>query len=464
MSVLPEIFNLAEPTQFERFVEKSDIIEINPSDGQNNIRDFGGQLRFYFTCDRYCLLSSPRSGFRCRVGFLTRGDGTAVNINNNNMNANITLANNWFGHLFKSARLSISGKPIEHVLELGTSMDILYHLKGDDFKNQSGSLCGFIPDENSGLADQIEYTSSVTAAQAAGQAAFNPAMTKNVNFNNGYKRRMEQYNYTVANNDTVRYAECFISLSHIFGFCNDIEKLIKFVNVEIEMIRAQNNNLISFGAANYSMAFGDPVTTGLLKLKLEIETIRPSPEIMVMMNEQIKTPIRCNFLERICENRPATTNQTVQFNANKFNAPRFIFIVSHTPDRNLFTHCNIEKISVSVGDEIYPNLDQGTNFLENTYTKFYQSYLDSAEYFNGKPSLSMKEFKDLYSIFCIDTSNQTEKILGQNRSTGFVIHRRELPADNALRQNQQNVQYYILTLNQCSFEIDCIQNIVKQIN
>ena len=230
------------------------------------------------------------------------------------------------------------------------------------------------------------------------------------------------------------------------------------------MIRSANNNLTSHGEANYSIAFGDPATTGIIKLKLEIETVRPNHEIMQMLNDQIKTPIRCNFLERICEGKPATTSQTVEFNETKFNAPRFIFIVARTANRNLFTHCNIERIRISVGDEIYPNLDQSCNFLENTYSKFYQSYLDVSEYFDGKPSISMKEFKDLYSLFCIDTSNHIEKVLGQNRSIGFTIGRRESPADNTVRQNQQNVQYYILTLNQASFEIDCTQNIVKKIN
>lgn len=301
MSLTPEIFQLQEDTKYDQFCEKNDIIEVLPSNGQNNLA-LGSQIRFNFTCDRFCLLSSPRSGLRIRVGFLTR-EGNA-----NNMNANITLANNWPAYLFDAGKLSIGNSTIENVSQLGTSIDIIHNLKGDEFRKNYGEMCGFICDENSGLADQIEFSSNVTQAQLGGNANFHPSIVKNPNFNNGFKRRMELYNYPVANNDTVRYAEAFIPLSSIFGFCDSVEKLLKYVNVDIEFNRSQDNNLISFGSQNSSISFGEPVTTGLLNLKLEIETIRPNSELIASLNKQLTTPIKCSFLHRSCDNKAATNN------------------------------------------------------------------------------------------------------------------------------------------------------------
>ena len=455
MALTPQIFQLQEDTLYDHFCEKNDIIEIQPTNGQNNL-GLGSPIRFNFTCDRFCLLSSPRSGIRIRVGFLTREN------NVNNMNANITLGNNWAAYLFDSAKLSIGNSTIETVSQLGTAVDIFHNLKGDEFRKNYGEMCGFIPDENSGLADQIEFSSNITQAQLGGNAAFHPTIVKNNSFNNGFKRRMELYNYTVANNDTVRYAEAFLSLSSIFGFCESVEKLLKFVNIDIEMIRSQNNDLISFGAANTSISFGDPATTGIINLKLEIETIRPNSELISSLNSQLKSPIKCSFLHRSCDNKPQTNNIVAEFNETKFNSPRYIFIVSHTPTRNLFRHLNMDRIKISIGDELYPNLDFNGRFLENSFTKYYQEYVNAVKYLDSSPAITMKDFRDLYSVFCVDCSNQVEKIKSQNRSLGISIQRRAIPVNDDIVQNPIQANYYILTLNQKTYVIDCIANTVKE--
>ena len=129
--------------------------------------------------------------------------------------------------------------------------------------------------------------------------------TFNADYNPGYQRRRELFNYTVAGNDVVRNVECFIPLSDVFGFAEGFTKLLKFISFDIELTRkaAGEYHDCVFGAANTGMHFGNNDSTGLLHIQLEIEHIIPSDEISVMLdNEFKKGSLEIGFLQRSCVN------------------------------------------------------------------------------------------------------------------------------------------------------------------
>jgi len=442
------------------------VIEIYPACGLNqaNLNSADSQLRFILNSEnRFLHLASNKTGFRIRVGYITRAGA------NNDRNAKCTLVSNWTNHLFSSAKFNLCGTTIKHLQNLGVATDILYSVRGEEFRKYEGEIEGFIPDTGNGSAsDTIASTPTFIAGVVDDGAGIvntlsNKLLSKNVNYNEGFERRLKIYNYRVANDNDVRYAEVFIPLKSIFSFCEEYNRVLKYINFEIELIRQTNNQRIYFGAENTSLAFGDPNTTGLLNIVLEIESITPNPQLSVELDNELKDPIHIAFLERTCINRVAGHSQTWDVSETRFTAPRYVFIANYHGNRNSFPHSDISYIQVVIDGEVTPNLQQGCRFLENRYTKFYQSFKEACKYFDSGTGITMREFADLYSIFVIDVSNQKDKIKGTNSNMSIRVHRNAIPADNANRCNPQNAEYYILILQEKHLKLNCLTGMVETI-
>jgi hypothetical protein len=460
---IPEHFKINTPIEYDRSVIKTEIVEVYPACGMNqqNLNSADAQLRFILNSEnRFFHLSSNKSGFRVRVGFITKANGGA-----NDRTTKCTLVSNWFGHMFGSAKFSLCGRTIEHIQNLGVAMDIMYHMKRKEFRLDEGELCGFIPDTDTGGAGYTSTLKTVTMADAAAAvtALSNKTLTVDDAYNKGFKRRLNLYNYTVAADDVVRYAECFVPLSSIFGFVDEYDRLMKYVSLEIELIRQITNAKIYFGTDGTSISFGDPNTTGLLHIVLELESVTPSPQYAIEMDNDIKEPILITYLERTCINRVAGQTQTFDITETRFSCPKYIFIVCMKNNRNLFRHSDVSYVQVVVDSETYPNLQQNTKFVENRYTKFYQSFSDIARYFDAGVAISMKEYKELYTIFGVDVSNQKEKIRGVNSNISMRISRNAIPANDNDATNPQSTEYFILFLTEKSLKYNALSGQIEEI-
>ncbi len=74
---------------------------------QRNLSTFSTQIRFILNSEnQFIHLSSKRSGFRARVGFITRVAAA------NDKNAICSLVSNWFGHMFNSTKFGLCGRTI----------------------------------------------------------------------------------------------------------------------------------------------------------------------------------------------------------------------------------------------------------------------------------------------------------------------------------------------------------------
>ena len=71
------------------------------------------------------------------------------------MNANITLSNNWFMHLFDDIELRLGSTVIERVQFPGIVSDVFNSMEDVDTKEQNGELFGFIPDSSNEVNDTI---------------------------------------------------------------------------------------------------------------------------------------------------------------------------------------------------------------------------------------------------------------------------------------------------------------------
>ena len=78
----------------------------------------------------------------------------------------------------------------------------------------------------------------------------------NENYNEGFLKPRKLYNYTVANNNDFREIELFIPFNRIFSFCDEVNRILKYIPFEIVLTRSGNNSHCYFGANNTAIDFG----------------------------------------------------------------------------------------------------------------------------------------------------------------------------------------------------------------
>ena len=128
----------------------------------------------------------------------------------------ISFASNWFSYLFEDAQLRLGGATIEHISHLGVVTDVFYQMENAEFRYQTGSLVGFIPDTSSEVSDSIGRRigdiagNDVNAIAANVNHANQCNVQANENYNEGFIRRRKLYNYTFAANDDFRELDVFI--------------------------------------------------------------------------------------------------------------------------------------------------------------------------------------------------------------------------------------------------------------
>ena len=93
------------------------------------------------------------------------------------------------------------------------------------------------------------------------------SIRSNENYNEGFVRRRKLYNYTVANNNDFREVELFIPLNRIFSFCDEVNRLLKYIPFEIILTRSGNTSHCYYRANNTAIDFGGD-ESGLISIVL----------------------------------------------------------------------------------------------------------------------------------------------------------------------------------------------------
>ena len=143
-AIIPRFFRVNQPTQFDYSCISKKYFTVKPSNGDSSANlNNGDNITFsYEGQKKYYRLADPDSGFLIRIGYRTKIGA------NRDQSANITLSNNWFGHLFSSVKFRMGSQDFETINDIGTVMDILNHLSGDEFKHISAEDYIWIPDND----------------------------------------------------------------------------------------------------------------------------------------------------------------------------------------------------------------------------------------------------------------------------------------------------------------------------
>ena len=301
--------------------------------------------------------------------------------------------NNSMIYLFRDIRYELSGHEIEKVNYVGYATTMLGLLKyTEDFGRSKG-------------LNQSWYKDSTNAPN---------------NQNTGFwVRHQHIFNNFDADKGTFSFR---IPLKHVFGFCEDYDKVVYGFKHTLSLTRTHEHDAI-FRAGGV-----DPGKIVLSKVTWFMPHVMPADkdkmELYKIIERKEKVSVGYRMIQCTSISVPQDTSFSWRLSVKSSpEVPRFIIVGFQTERNNdqtknnaLFDNLSIKNIYVMLNSNRYPTLDYNLHFPSQ---KIGRAYGDVAEFrskfFNineliSNPCISYYEYKNLYPLFVFDVSKQSERL------------------------------------------------------
>lgn len=382
---MASLLNIKEGLTFDESLQEYQVHEYEPQSGAQ-LNNSGSEIRI--NIETQDLFLHPSESYLLVEGRLMKNDNTAY------ADADfVSLVHNGIMYLFKSISYRLSGQQIEHLNDPGVATTMLGMLTyPDDFSKSQG-------------LNQLWFKDTTADAEDA---------------NTGFKARRD---FIIAKPTTKGNFSFTIPLKHIFGFADDYDKVVYGFKHELRLVRDSDSNAILRAAA-----VNDVAKIKLTKLSWFVPHVNPSDESKMLLYKTIqsKSKIQCGFRMRQCDSIavPQSTQFTWRLAAKAGREkPRWIIVGFQTDRSNdqvhnasVFDHCRLKNIHVNLNAERYPAVDFNAGFTQNKTARLYKEAADFRKKFHHmEPLLSNgyinpSDFIDLYPIFVIDVSHQSERL------------------------------------------------------
>ena len=307
-------------------------------------------------------------------------------------------------HLFKAVRYELSGQEIENVLHLGQATTMLGLLKyPDDFSKSKG-------------LNQLWYKDTTALAEAD---------------NSGFIIRR---NYIIKNSNPKGTFSFKIPQKHIFGFCEDYDKVVYGLKLTLTLTRNDNDDTI-FGANA-----ADAGKIMLSKISWFMPHVTPADEdkmkLYKIIERKEKLPVGYRMIQCDTASIPQATTFSWRLSVKSSPEVPCFIIVGFQTNKNgdqetnpsIFDNVNVSNIYATLNSMRYPTADYNISFLAQ---KFSRAYGDAAEFrskfFNmdelmSNPNITPSDYKDLYPLFLFDVSKQSEKLKYSTTDIQIKMH------------------------------------------
>ncbi|XP_065683476.1 uncharacterized protein LOC124809560 [Hydra vulgaris] len=213
-----------------------------------------------------------------------------------------------------------------------------------------------------------------------------------------------------------------IPLKHIFGFCDDYNKVIYGFKHTLTLVRKSDNDAI-FRVA--TVAAGQ---VNLNKISLFIPHVIPSDiernNLYKAIESKVTLPV--TFRSRQCDTITVLQSTTFTWRLSvkiSTEKPKYI-IVGFQTNKNgnqelnpsLFDHCDLKNMYIMLNQEKYPAVDYILSFLNQQFSRAYRDASTFSEKFYGMNKLITQSnitpayYKDLYPLMVFDVSKQSERL------------------------------------------------------
>ena len=213
-----------------------------------------------------------------------------------------------------------------------------------------------------------------------------------------------------------------ILLKHIFGFCENYDKVVYGFKHTLTLIRKSDDDAVFRTNATAAGKID------LTKLSLFMPHVTPSFQELNNLTKLIesKVTVAVAFSSRQCDRSVAPVSNIFSWRLSTSSAseiPRFIIVgfqknkdSSQELNPSVFDHCNLKNINVTLNSDRYPAVDYDLAFQNNKYSR---AYKDAAK-FNNKfygyselitqPNLTALNYRYICPLFVIDMSKQSENL------------------------------------------------------
>ena len=380
-----DILNFTEASSVDEGIEKYQWHEYEPA-ARTNLNS-AGEIRINIeTQDLFC---HPSESYLLIEGRLLKAvAGTAY------ANADeIAITNNGLMHLFSQIGYSLSGQDIE----------TLYH-----------------PGQASTMLGLLKYPNDFALAQGLNQLWYKDTGATAVMANNtGFGIRQA---YLIQKPNAKGTFSFIVPLSHIFGFCEDYDKIVYGLKHTLTLVRKSDDDAI------FRLAATDVGKVDVNKISWFMPHVTPSDMERAQLYKTIesKTSLPVAYRARQCDTItvPQSTNFSWRLSVKTApEQPRWV-VVGFQTDRggnqehnpSVFDHCNLKNAYVMLNQERYPAVDYDLSFPNQKFSRAYREAATFSEKFYGMDQLITQsnitpvDYKDLYPLMVFDVSKQSEKL------------------------------------------------------
>ena len=385
------ILRITDPILSDDSIDKYEEFEYGPVAG-TNLNSSGTDIRL--AIETQDIFAHPSESFLIIEGRLVKANNNSYG--NNDL---ITLTNNGIMHLFKRIQYDLSGQEIENIMNVGQATTMLGLLKyPDDFSKSKG-------------LNQLWYKDTTGVADGN---------------NTGFSIRR---NYIIVNSDPKGSFSFKIPLKHIFGFCEDYDKVVYGLKHNLTLTRNDNNGAIF--KSDQNDAAGNPYADGkviLSKVSWFMPHVTPADkdkmELYKIIERKEKIPVGYRMIQCDSASIPQVTSFSWRLSVKSSpEVPRFIIVGFQTGESNIqtenastFNNVNVSNIYVMLNSMRYPTTDYNISFLAQKFSRVYGDVAEfRSKFFNmdelvSNPIITPADYKNLYPLFLFDVSKESEKL------------------------------------------------------
>ena len=211
-------------------------------------------------------------------------------------------------------------------------------------------------------------------------------------------------------------------MKHIFGFCEDYDKVVYGFKHTIILTRNDDNDTI------FRDGGVDAGKITLNKVSWFMPDVIPADkdkmELYKIIERKEKIPVGYRMIQSTNASIPQTNSFSRRLSVKSSpEVPRFIIVGFQTDrsgeqDRNpsIFDNLDIRNIYVMLNNKRYPEFDYNLSFPANQFSRAYGDAANfRSKFFNinelvSNPNITPSDCKTLFPLFLFDISKQSEKL------------------------------------------------------
>src|SRR5688572_26856218 len=386
-----DILNITEASSVDEGIEKYEWHEYEPV-ARTNLNS-AGEIRI--NIESQDLFCHPAESYLLIEGRLTKTDGTAYD--NNDV---VAITNNCLMHLFSQIGYSLSNQEMETIYHPGQATTMLSLLKyPNDFALAQG-------------LNQLWCKDTHATAALANNAGFAVRQA-----------------YLIQKPTTRGMFSFIVPLSHIFGFCEDYDKIVYGLKHTLTLVRKSDDDAI-FRArgADDAATLAAAGKVDVRKISWFMPHVIPSDmermELYKIIESKATIPVAYRARQSDTITVPESTTFTWGLSVKTApEKPRWIVVGFQTNrdgdqlhNPSIFDHCNLKNAYVMLNQTRYPAVDYDLSFPNQQFSRAYLTAATFSEKFYGmdqlitQSNITPADYKDLFPLFVFDVSKQSERL------------------------------------------------------